>query len=75
MTGVLLRRGKSGNTDIHRGVRPCEDGDRDWRYPATRQGLPADTRNQGGAARTLPERFTEHGPAHTLISAFQPPEL
>ena len=32
MTGVLIRNGKLGHRDIHRGK--CEDRGRDWRYAA-----------------------------------------
>ena len=51
MTGVFIRerRGKFGHREtdeIKR--RPCEDADRNWRYPATNQKTPRATEVREG---------------------------
>lgn len=69
MTSVLKRRGKFVHGDTQ-GRRPCEDEGKDWSDAAVSQKPRIHSSHQ-----KLEETRTVHGPAHTLISDFEPPAL
>ena len=60
------------------GISPHEDAGRDWSAAATSEGMLETAGNHGKpgeAGRTPPRSLPrEHGPAHTSISGFWPPE-